>query len=198
MRITNISTHETTYTCNVYYIRGDWNSLDNVNTLIDVGRDKEILNSLLLYSGGVGKCRVEQVILTHSHFDHAGLLNSIRQEFNPRVCAFSPFLAGVDHYLSDREVLQAGDGKLEVIYTPGHSNDSVCLLAAEEGVLFAGDAPIIVRSGDETYEKGFLTAMERICAHEIKTVYFGHGNPMTERCNEHLQDSLRIVRQNVR
>lgn len=41
--------------------------------------------------------------------------------------------------LTDGDVLDLGSRSLQVIHTPGHTPDSICLLDAKSGALFAGD-----------------------------------------------------------
>ncbi|MCK5200281.1 MAG: MBL fold metallo-hydrolase, partial [Spirochaetales bacterium] len=152
MRITNLTGNSSTYTANVYFVRGSWNAIEDVNTLVDVGRDPAIIAGIDAISGGVGKKKIDQVILTHSHYDHASLLPVIKEIYNPVVYAFSPYLEGVDYLLKEGEKMKIGDSIFEVIHIPVHSSDSVCLYCEEEGVLFSGDTPVIIRSSDEIYD----------------------------------------------
>jgi hypothetical protein len=75
---------------------------------------------------GLGKNAIEQVILTHSHSDHAAILPLIREKYHPVVYAYSAF-AGADIVLKDGQILHCGDRHFEVIHIPGHSDDSICL-----------------------------------------------------------------------
>jgi glyoxylase-like metal-dependent hydrolase (beta-lactamase superfamily II) len=86
-----------------------------------------------------------------------------------------------------------GDRDFEIVHTPGHSSDSICLYNEAEGVLFAGDSPLLITSPTGTYEAGFLTALEKLCARDVRRIYFGHGAPLTERCNERLRESKRMA-----
>ena len=45
----------------------------------------------------------------------------------------------VTHWLRDGEEIDLGGRKLEVIYTPGHSSDHICLLDRDARYLFTGD-----------------------------------------------------------
>jgi glyoxylase-like metal-dependent hydrolase (beta-lactamase superfamily II) len=45
----------------------------------------------------------------------------------------------VSHRVKDGEHIALGDRDLEVIFTPGHTPDSMCLLDRENGLLFTGD-----------------------------------------------------------
>ena len=194
MRITNLTGgKKKTYCANVYLIRGDWNRIDDVNTLIDVGNDPVVIEEIRETATGVGKTPVEQVILTHAHYDHAAFLPTIRELYDPVVYAQSPF-AGADRVLSDGDMLRCGDRSFEVIHTPGHSNDSICLYCAEDGVLFAGDTPVLITSDDGSYEENFVFALQRLCRKDVKEIYFGHGDPLLDNCNALLRSSLRNVK----
>jgi glyoxylase-like metal-dependent hydrolase (beta-lactamase superfamily II) len=94
--------------------------------------------------------------------------------------------------------LKAGDRVFEVLHTPGHSSDSICLYCPEEGALFAGDTPLLVHSSDGTYEESFAAAFEKICARNVRAIYFGHGAPLLEDCNVRLRWSWEIVNKSVR
>ena len=79
--------------------------MEDVNTLVDVDRDPMIVEKIQKAPVGVGKRKVEQVALTHSHYGHAGLLPQIRKAFNKSVYAFSTSLKGVNHLLKDGDTL---------------------------------------------------------------------------------------------
>lgn len=196
MKILNLTNDSKIYTCNVYLVTGTWNSVEDVNTLIDVGRDTSVIKKINNASTGVGKCRVEQVILTHNHYDHAGILPQIREAFSPALYAFSQSLEGVDHLLSDWETLKFGDRTFEVIHTPGHSNDSICLYCEEDGVLFTGDTPVIIQSNAGTHETAFVHALEKLCRRDIRSIYPGHGDPVLNNANTLIRNSLKNVRDN--
>ncbi len=198
MKILNLTKDSNAYTSNVYFVLGNSNAIDDVNTLMDVGRDPSIIAKIEEASTGVGKQRVEQVVLTHSHYDHAGLLPQICKAYNPMVCAYSESLEGVDRLLRDGETLKIGDRAFEVIYTPGHSNDSICFHCQSDGVLFVGDSNIIVQSTGGTYEEGFLDALIRLARKNVKAIYFGHGDPLLNDCNAKIRSSLKMVKEGLR
>ncbi len=194
MKVINLTAGTKIYTSNVYLLTGDWNRIDDMNTLVDVGRDKRVLEAIKSASTGVGKKKVEQVVVTHNHYDHASLLPEVKDWFKPRVYAYSRFLEGVDHYVHGGELLRVADRICEIIHTPGHSQDSICLFCEEEGILFAGDTPLIIHSPGGSYEEDYVNALELICRLNIRTIYFGHGNPLHGNCNKVLRDSLTNVR----
>lgn len=194
MKVINLSEKSQIYTSNVYLLTGDWNCMEDINTLVDVGRDLSIIEKIYNASTGVGKSRVEQVILTHNHYDHVSLLPNIKNLFHPHVYACSSHLEGVDHYVKGGEFIQVADRLCEIIYTPGHSNDSICLYCEEEKILFGGDTPLIIRTPGGSYEERFIKALEFICKKDVQTIYFGHGEPLRNGCNQFLLQSLANVR----
>lgn len=197
MKIINLTENNGVYTCNVYLVLGTWNGMQDVNTLVDVGRDPHVIERIESAATGVGKKRVEQVVLTHSHYDHAANLPLIRKAFHPIVCAFSSSLEGVDIILNGGESLQLGDRTFEVIHSPGHSHDSICLYCEQDRTLFAGDTTLIVQSVGGTYEEGYIYALEMLRRRNIQAIYFGHGQPLLENCNSILRNTLKNVKESV-
>lgn len=190
MKIFNLTQKSTIYTSNVYLVTGTWNRLTDTNALVDAGRDISALDMIFRLPTGVGKKQVEKVFLTHGHYDHAGMLQNVKKVFSPMVYAYSRSLEGVDRFLHDGEEIKLGDRYFEVIYTPGHSSDSVCFFCRQEKVLFAGDAPVIIRTPYGSYDESFFRAMEKLCRLDIRVIYFGHGIPMIEGCNTGIRGSL--------
>ena len=194
MKIISVQGAGRIYSSNVYLVLGDWNRIEDLNTLVDVGNDPAVLDQLEEMHTGVGKKKVEQVVLTHSHSDHTALLPLIRERYNPTVFAFSPYLDGVDHVLKHGQLLRMGDREFEVIHTPGHSDDSISLFNVEDGLLFVGDTPVIIRSQGGSYEEGFVQAMQNICHRNVKKIYFGHGEPICQGVQSLLAASLANIR----
>jgi len=161
--------------------------------LVDVGRDPSIIEKIYQASTGIGKHKVEMAVLTHSHYDHANMVPRIKAEFNSKIYAYSSSLKGVDHLVRDGEILKIADRQLEVIHSPGHSSDSICLYCKTEGALFAGDTPVIIKSTDASYEMDFVRALERIAQKNIKAIYPGHGPPVLDNCNELVRTSVDLV-----
>ena len=193
MKIINLTNDSNIYTSNVYFLLGDWKGIDDVNALVDVGRDPLIIKKIKGLDTGVGKKRVEKVVLTHGHYDHVSLLPTIKDEFEPKVYAFHSF-NGVSHALRDGQTLKLADRWFEVIHTPGHTSDSICLYCAQDAVLFSGDAGLIIPATDGSYEEAFVTALEKIARRNIKAIYPGHGNPITDRAKHLIYMSLDNVR----
>ncbi len=190
MKICNLSENSKKYTSNVYFVTGDWNTLDDKNTLIDVGMDDFILEKINDVPTGVGQHKITQVIITHSHYDHIGNLPKIVSVFSPEVYAHSIALQDVSHIVKDGQKLLIGDKEFEIIYTPEHSTDSICLYCEEERILFTGDTPVFITSTTGYYNDKFLDFLARMCKKDLKAIYPGHGKPVVAEINRLLFDSL--------
>ena len=193
MKIINLTRDSNIYTSNVYFLLGDWKAVDDANVLIDVGRDPSIIDKIKGLDTGVGKKRVEKVVLTHGHYDHVGLLPAIKDEFDPEVYAFHSF-DGVSHVIRDGQQLRLADRCFEVIHSPGHSSDSICLYCEQEAVLFSGDASLIITATGGSYQEGFISALKRIARKNITAIYPGHGRPITNGVKQLIYASLDNIR----
>jgi len=192
MRIIPLIRNDKIYSCHSYLVLGDWNHIDDLNTIIDPGTDDFIINEIERLSTGFGKIPVAQVILTHNHFDHAGAVKSIKKRYNARVLAFSEG-PGVDQRLCDGQFIKAGDDILEVLHTPGHSSDSICLYSPSQKALFAGDTQVRVRWPGDMYSPEYIEGLLKIACRDIQKIYSGHDAPILSDCQEIIQHTLRNI-----
>lgn len=91
-----------------------------------------LTESALASSGG----RLAAVALTHRHPDHAAGAAAFAARFGVPVHAADPSLARRSAPVLERRELLPG---LEALPTPGHTRDSVCLLAPQQRLLLSGD-----------------------------------------------------------
>ncbi|PWR72737.1 MBL fold metallo-hydrolase [Methanospirillum lacunae] len=194
MHIRNLTGHSTEYTSNVYHISSEYLHLNDQASLIDVGRDVSILGELGNIRTGIGKKPIEQIFLTHSHFDHAGLLHEILDRYPVPVFAHPESRVQRTIPLHDKQMIHIGDQDCEVIWGETHSEDSVCYFSHDEGVLFSGDIPIRIYTNDGIYNPAFLPVFERICSYNVKEIYPGHGDPIREGVGHMLEESLRNLK----
>lgn len=196
MRVIPLPGDGRTYSCVSYLVLGDWNRLDDVNTLVDTGADGSVVAEIERHSTGFGKRAVAQVVLTHGHFDHVGGAGALRERYGARVRAFHPE-PWVDEPLADGDELTLGDRRFRVLHTPGHSGDSVCLYCPEERALFSGDTNLQIRSAGGSYSPEYVRTLERLARLEIDVVYPGHGAPLRGEARAVLTDTLRNVRRSA-
>lgn len=122
---------------------------------------------------------VAAILVTHTHEDHAPLANPLAREFgvaaygHGRGPEFVP-----DDVLIDGSVLDVGASRIEVVHTPGHSDDHLCFLAGR--VLFTGDH-IMGGSSVMVEEMGaYLTSLQKVRDLDPHVLYPGHGEVMVD------------------
>lgn len=93
--------------------------------VVDPGDDYQKIKDV------IGDNKVIGVLITHSHFDHIGALRNFLVKRSIKIFKKSNLAENKDY--------QIGDFKFEVIYTPGHSKDSVTFYFKEENIMFIGD-----------------------------------------------------------
>lgn len=192
MKVIRLKGNTRIYTCNAYLVMGEWNRLEDVNTLVDIGSDGSIIGEIEAINTGVGKHPVEQIILTHGHFDHSGGVREVKQRYGARVFAFTRSDL-VDIVLRDCQYLQMGNRTVQIMHTPGHSNDSICIYCPEDKILFSGDTMLQIRTPGGSYTREYLHALERILKLDIETIYSGHDTPITANIPEMLKTTLENV-----
>ena len=88
---------------------------------------------------------VKYVIDTHSHLDHTYGNEAVASRFGAKVVAHKNALIEKDMPVDDGDVLSLGNTKILVIYTPGHTNDGICLLMDKK--LLTGDTLFVGECG---------------------------------------------------
>ncbi len=192
MKIMNLNSGSKIYTSNSYLLLGDYNALVDVNTLIDAGRDPKIIDKIKEINTGVGKKKIDQVIITHEHFDHMGLVSRIKKEFRAKVYAFNKS-EHVDHTVRDGDRMKMGDLECEIIHTPGHTHDSICIYCEPGGILFSGDTPLQITTSS-FYEDYYIQTIEKLGELDIRAVYPGHGEPLFKGVRKMIKESLKNMK----
>jgi glyoxylase-like metal-dependent hydrolase (beta-lactamase superfamily II) len=88
-------------------------------------------------------------------------------------------------HVRDGERLDLGDRSLEVVRTPGHTPDSLCLLDRTNGLLFTGDTYYsgeIYLWAPETDVAAYTASIERLARLEpsLRKLLPAHGSPVAE------------------
>ena len=91
----------------------------------------------------------------------------------------------ITQYLNDGDIIKIGDGELEVIEVPGHSQGSIALYDRKDGFVIAGDALFRGSIGRTDLPGGdhaqlIKSIKERLLSlPENTVVYSGHGPSTT-------------------
>jgi hydroxyacylglutathione hydrolase len=158
---------------------------------------------------------LDLIVLTHCHYDHIAAVPEIVRATGAKVamheddlsCLKSDRISAasmfgrrspafkVDIILHAGDIIDLGDVKLEVIYTPGHTPGSICLYDKVSRIMFTGDTVFEGGSFGRTDIGGnpehLINSLETLTKYDVTALYPGHGNPVTTGANEALQASLK-------
>ena len=89
---------------------------------------------------------LKYIINTHCHSDHTAGNAELQQSFGAKIVAHKQSKTNPELKIDDGDVLRVGAIPIKVIYTPGHTIDSVCLLVNDEKLL-TGDTLFVGECG---------------------------------------------------
>lgn len=94
---------------------------------------------------------------THVHADHITALGQLRERTQcTTMVGFAGDVDCASEGLEDGKVVQVGNITIDVLYTPGHTDDSFCFLVKEKAnsYLFSGDTLLIRGTGRTDFQNG--------------------------------------------
>jgi len=200
---------------NIYLVKG------KRNTLIDSGTGMYFEDILEVLEREIDIEDIDQLILTHEHIDHTGgaeyfkrrvkdlkivahekTAEILEKGIEPTSYLFSlpsPKVK-IDLKLREGDRIRIGDDIYRVLYTPGHSEGSICLYQKDKGILFSGDT-VFSYGGIGRYDLpgGDLfkleKSIERLSNLKVKDLYPGHGDYIVGVGDKHIRLSLRNVKE---
>ena len=166
----------------------------------------------------IGNARLTHIILTHSHQDHCALAIRLAFELNAEIYMFGTpnqsnyellknirdtstpltFIDQINKKITIQKVLDGDkifntEWSFEVIFTPGHRFDHICLAWEQMNIIFSGDhvmgwsstviVPPLGNMGD------FIDSLNKICARKENTYFPTHGEPIRD-AKTHIQLQL--------
>jgi hydroxyacylglutathione hydrolase len=195
---------------NAYLVRGKSRTI-----MIDVGLSSNFAHLLeCLDHLGCRLDQIEMVILSHEHLDHVGAA----YRFEKRTIIAAHRLAAnkimlrddfsmlrkmfnepnepidIDLWLEEGNLIDLGNFRLNVMYTPGHTSACITLFDQEKGLLFASDTlmPGGVMGG--VFGSGsisdYIQSLERLRGLNSRVLLSGHG-----RLSDTPQEDVRIALQ---
>ena len=171
--------------------------------IIDPGAQAEKLLGMIREKGWI----IEKILLTHGHFDHIGAVNEIRSALQIPVLAYkseNDYLRDPEWNLSpsfglsisienaetivDDQIIRLDSDpafSLKVIYTPGHTTDSVIYYSERDRAAFVGDTIFKDSIGNYQLPGGNFAAIQKSIMERIFTLpddtvlYSGHTEQTT-------------------
>ncbi len=127
----------------------------------------------------VGGRDLSAVVVTHTHIDHAPLANPLARDLAVPALGYGPGPQFTpDELLGEDSRLDFGSTSLQVVHTPGHSDDHLCFLV--DRVLFTGDHIMGGSSVMVDDMSAYLRSLARVRQLEVDRLYPGHGEVMDE------------------
>jgi hydroxyacylglutathione hydrolase len=195
---------------NAYLVKGR-----SRTCMIDVGLSSNFVHlEACLHHLGCTVEGIDMVILSHEHLDHVGAawhfagrtliaahrlaankimlrddFSMLRKMFNEPEVPIN-----VDLWLEEGNVIDLGNFRLQVMYTPGHTSACISLFEQDKGLLFAADTlmPGGVMGG--VFGSGsisdYIQSLQRLKGLNSKVLLSGHG-----RLSDTPQDDVRIALQ---
>ncbi len=103
--------------------------------VVDPGPDDAAhLDAVLTVAGEVGV-----VLYTHWHADHTEAIDTVAERTGAPARARDGQWCRAAEPLGDGEVIDVDGLRIEVVFTPGHTADSICLLVEPDDALLTGD-----------------------------------------------------------
>jgi glyoxylase-like metal-dependent hydrolase (beta-lactamase superfamily II) len=96
--------------------------------------------------------KIEYVIITHGHGDHTWGVSTAVERFGCKTVGHKSMLLALDIPVDDGDTLALGELELQIIYTPGHSDDAICVLCGDK--LITGDTLFVGKVGGTDLGEG--------------------------------------------
>ena len=171
-------------------------------TLVDTGVGNR-MNPIFpqLQELGFKPSDVKQVIITHTHHDHASGMFRILDEISPKIFvhkddtqyvkeSFGDLLVEVD----EGDTIETELWPVKVYHTPGHTPGGMCLHNAEHKILISGDTVFpdgyYGRYDGETGSlQAIIESLRRLTELDCDVMLPGHGSPVFTDANSHVTKS---------
>lgn len=88
---------------------------------------------------------IKYIVNTHHHFDHTLGNEAMAKSTGAKIIQHKASTLDHDIEISEGDKIKFGNSELTVIYTPGHSKDSICLVG--DGKIFSGDTLFVGNCG---------------------------------------------------
>ncbi|MCX6021408.1 MAG: MBL fold metallo-hydrolase, partial [Chloroflexi bacterium] len=169
--------------------------------MIDTGEDFDRYRWMLHgYLAGNEGVKIVRAAITHHHRDHCANMPWLKDNFDsqlechPEGVALISDRVPAEHLktlANDSIIDMGGPARLRVIYTPGHSVDSICYYLEDEGVLFSGDTILGAGTTGMGDLSAYMQSLETLRAlPNLKVMCPGHG-PLIYDARERIEEYIK-------
>lgn len=116
--------------------------INNETIIVDPSWDLDTVLKFLKDNSLVAKF----IINTHSHFDHTVGNEHLSKITGAKILQHKSSPLHKDKELDDDEIISFGNSSIKVLYTPGHSKDSICLII-DDRIMITGDTIFVGSCG---------------------------------------------------
>jgi hydroxyacylglutathione hydrolase len=106
----------------------------------------------------IEKLQLKYIINTHGHTDHTAGNIELQSIFGAKIVAHKQSKIYPDLVVDEGDTLDVGKISLKIIYTPGHTADSICLLVNNQKLL-TGDTLFVGECGRTDFPGGNTKSM---------------------------------------
>lgn len=185
-----------------------WDAATKVGAVVDPGGDLPAIERAIAKAG----IRIEKILLTHGHIDHAGGAEELRERLGVKI--EGPHQADIilleeletqgkhyglvgsrnvipDRWLEEGETVDVAGHTFEVLHCPGHSPGSVVFFNKEQNFALVGDVLFRGSIGRTDFPYGDHEAL----IGAIKTKLFPLGDDVAFYCGHGPPSKIGIERQ---
>ena len=147
--------------------------VDSSITLVDPGDAAPVIKIIK-----EKKLKIEDILITHHHFDHTGGLVELKKYISGKV--YGPKnenINGIDIPVTENDLIETLGIEFLTIETPGHTLDHVSFYGKEAGTLFCGDTLFSAGCGrlfEGTYEQLYNSIQKLNKLPDDTKIYCGH------------------------
>lgn len=140
---------------------------------------------LIANAAGRG-ARIECILLTHGHPDHAPAAALLRERTGATIAAHVRSETPHQRSLQDKEILCVGTAELAIVDAPGHTFDHLVFYEKQERALFTGDVVLgegtVVIAPPGGAMRPYQATLQRLATEfpNARRIYGGHGEPVDD------------------
>ncbi len=161
---------------------------------------------------------ISAILLTHSHFDHvanvelfegkkvflhAKALEKLESKsIHTMLSDFSlPYTIGKNKHVvfKEREKIEFGELCFQPLFTPGHTDDSVCFFESSTKSVFAGDSwffeslpRIFMPEGEKALAGSYQKLLDELGRKKSRKIFSGHSMESTDPIND-VKNSVELL-----